>query len=127
MANEINIKNIQQLVDLINNDSNDHSLKKMGLLFATAMNDWPTQNQTNLNEFVQELRNYFGIPLTKEVILAKTTGLSDGDVWRKESADSLLELLDLADTHFKWKNLQQALQEIAAYYESHLNADGCTI
>jgi len=79
MINEINIENIQQLVDLINKDPNDHPLKKMGLLFATAMNDWPTQNQTNINEFAQELHIHFGIPLTKEVILAKTTGFSDGD------------------------------------------------
>jgi len=87
---------IQQLIDLVNNDPNDHPLKKMGLLFATAMNDWPTQDLTNINEFVQELRYYFGTPLTKESILTKTTSLSDKDAWRKESASSLSELLDLA-------------------------------
>ncbi|WP_286848482.1 hypothetical protein, partial [Sphingobacterium sp. UBA7253] len=71
MANEINIENIQQLIDLVNNNYNDHPLKNMGVLFAAAMNDWPTQNQTNINEFVQELQNYFGTPITKDVILNK--------------------------------------------------------
>ena len=79
--------------------------------------------QTNINEFVQELRNYFGIPLVKEIILTKITGLPNKDAWRKESAASLLELLDLADTNYQRKNLQQALQEINSYYESHLNAN----
>lgn len=117
MANEINIKNIQQLIDLVNNDPNDHPLKKMGLLFAAAMNDWPTQDQTNLNEFLQELCNYFGTPLTKATILAKTTGLSDEDAWRKESASSLLELFDVAETQYQEKNLEQLIGAIVKHYE----------
>lgn len=117
MVNEINIENIQQLFDLINNDPNDHPLKNMGLLFAAAMNDWPTQNQTNINEFVQELQNYFGTPLTKESILAKTTGLSDEDAWRKESASSLLELFDVAETQYQEKNLEQLIGAIIKHYE----------
>lgn len=117
MANEINIENIQQLIDLVNNDANDHLLKKMGLLFVDAMNDWPTHNLNNINKFVQELHNYFGAPLTKESILAKTTSLSDKDAWRKESASSLLELLDLAETQYQEKNLEQLLRAIIKHYE----------
>ncbi|WP_309360933.1 DNA translocase FtsK [Sphingobacterium sp.] len=117
MADEINIKNIQQLVDLMNNDPNDHPLKKMGLLFAAAMNDWPTHNQTNINEFIQELQNYFGTPITKDVILNKATSLSNDDAWRKESASSLLELFDLAGTEYKGENLEQLIQVIINYYE----------
>ena len=117
MENDTNIENIQQLIDLVNNDPNDHPLKKMGFLFAAAMNDWPTQNQTNINEFIQELRCYFGTPITKDVILNKATSLSDEDAWRKESASSLLELLDLAETQYQEKNLEHLIQVIIKYYE----------
>lgn len=117
MANKINIENIQQLIDLVNNDPKDHPLKKMGLLFAAAMNDWPTQNKTNINEFVEEVRNYFGTPLIKEIILNKSTSETDVDAWRKESASSLLELLDLAETQYQEKNLEQLIQVIIKYYE----------
>ncbi|QMV67934.1 DNA translocase FtsK [Sphingobacterium paramultivorum] len=117
MVNEINIQNTQQFIDLINNHPNDHPLKTIGLLFAAAINDWPTQNQTNINEFVQELQNYFGTPLTKESILAKTTSFSDEDAWRKESAASLLELLDLAETQYQEKNLEQLIEAIIKHYE----------
>jgi len=117
MANEINIENIQHLIDLVNNDPNDHPLKKMGLLFAAAMNDWPTHNQTNINEFIQELQNYFGTPITKDVILNKATSLSNDDAWRKESASSLLELFDLAGTEYKGENLEQLIQVVIKYYE----------
>ncbi len=118
MANEINIENIQQLIDLLNNDPNDHhSLKKMGLLFAAAMNDWPSQNQFNINDFIQELRCYFGTPITKDVILNKATSLSLKDAWRKESASSLLELLELAETQYQDKNLEQLIEVIIKHYE----------
>jgi len=65
MANEINNENIQPLIDLVNNDSKDHPLEKLWMLFDDAMNDWPTQNKTNINEFLQELHNYLGERLTK--------------------------------------------------------------
>ena len=117
MANEINIENIQQLIDLVDNDPNDNPLKKIGLLFADAMNDWPTQNQTNISEFVQELQNYFGTPITKDVILNKVTSLSNEDAWRKESASSLLELLDLAETQYQEKNIEQLIEVVIKHYE----------
>ncbi|MDF2517451.1 MAG: cell division protein FtsK/SpoIIIE [Sphingobacterium sp.] len=117
MKNDTNIVDLKQLIDLVNNDPNDHLLKKMGLLFLNAMNDWPTQDQTNIGEFVKDLRNYFGTPLIKEVILAKTTGLSDEDAWRKESASSLLELLDLAETQYQEKNLEQLIEVMIKHYE----------
>jgi S-DNA-T family DNA segregation ATPase FtsK/SpoIIIE len=117
VKNDTNIVDLKQLIDLVNNDPNDHLLKKMGLLFLNAMNDWPTQDQTNIGEFVKDLRNYFGTPLIKEVILAKTTGLSDEDAWRKESASSLLELLDLAETQYQEKNLEQLIEVMIKHYE----------
>lgn len=117
MGNERNIEDLQQLVHLINNDPNDHPLKKMGLLFAAAMNDWPTQNQCNINEFIQELRCYFGTPITKDVILNKATSLSNEDAWRKESAASLLEFFDLAETQYLEKNLEQLIEVMIKHYQ----------
>ncbi|WP_286754593.1 MULTISPECIES: DNA translocase FtsK [Sphingobacterium] len=117
MENDTSIENIQQLIDLVNNDPKDHPLKKMGVLFAAAMNDWPTQNQTNINEFVQELQNYFGTPVTKDIIFNKATSLSDEDAWRKESAASLLEFFDLAETQYQEKNLEQLIEAIIKYYQ----------
>ncbi|WP_312364270.1 hypothetical protein [Sphingobacterium sp.] len=96
----------------------------MGLLFATAMNDWPAQNQFDSNEFVQELRFYFGTKITKDVILKKAKSLSHEDAWRKESASSLLELLDLAETQYQEKNIEQLIGVIIEHYkESPIIAD----
>ncbi|WP_293925683.1 FtsK/SpoIIIE domain-containing protein [Sphingobacterium sp. UBA6320] len=118
MKDEARLENIEQLKNLIEADSNEHALKEIATLFVSAMNDWPCQNQTNINEYIEELHNYFGTPITKDAILSTTTSDSSEDLWRKESAASLLELLDIAEKQYQEKDLEQLIQTIVKYYQN---------
>ncbi|MCW2259185.1 MULTISPECIES: DNA translocase FtsK [Sphingobacterium] len=118
MKDEARLENIDQLTNLIEADSNEHALKEIATLFVSAMNDWPSQNQTNINEYIEELHNYFGTPITKDAILSKTTSDSSEDLWRKESAASLLELLDIAEKQYQEEDLKQLIQTIVKYYQN---------
>ncbi|MEN5197558.1 DNA translocase FtsK [Sphingobacterium faecium] len=118
MKDEARLENIEQLKNLIEADPNEHALKEIATLFVNAMNDWPTQNQTNINEYIEELYNYFGNPITKDAILSKTTSDSSEDSWRKESAASLLELLDIAEKQNQEEDLEQLIQTIVKYYQN---------
>ncbi|MEO5682183.1 MAG: hypothetical protein ABIQ88_06045 [Chitinophagaceae bacterium] len=59
------------LWNLVDIHVNDHKQKDIATLFLNAMNDWDTSNQTEIAEFITELKNYFGIPLTIDNITKK--------------------------------------------------------
>ena len=52
------------LWNLVDIDINDHKQKDIATLFLNAMNDWDTYNQTEIVDFINDLKNYFGRPLT---------------------------------------------------------------
>lgn len=58
------IKIYSTLWNLVDIDKKDHKLKDIATLFLNAINDWPTYNQTEIQEFIKELKAYFGSPLT---------------------------------------------------------------
>lgn len=61
-----------ELYDLVELDTTSNKIKQIAELFSTAMNDWPTYNQNEITDFVKEVKEYFGSPLTIEKIDAKT-------------------------------------------------------
>ena len=62
-------------------DKADHKLKDVAQLFVNAARDWDTFNQTDISDFVKELKEYFGSPLTKEKIANKPLDISGNKVW----------------------------------------------
>ena len=60
----MNTLTIDELTDLVTLDHKTHRTKELARLFINAMNDWPTHNQNDIGEFVKELKEYFGTPLT---------------------------------------------------------------
>jgi hypothetical protein len=88
------IKTNSKLWKLIDIDRKDHMLKDMAILFLNAMNDWPTNNQTNIKDFIRELKEYFGSPLTIEKIDAKK--FNGQNAWQIEVGSSISELIDMS-------------------------------
>ena len=58
------IKSIFTFRNLVDLDSKDHKLKNIAELFLDGMRDWPTYNQIDISDFIRELKEYFGTPLT---------------------------------------------------------------
>jgi hypothetical protein len=110
---------IDELYDLVDSDESDHKLKDIARLFLEASNDWPTSNQTLISEFVQELKQYFGTPLTKKKILEKTFDHSTNNVWRHEAGSSLIEMFEISDQFYSQPDFDKILQNIISYYEQH--------
>ena len=110
---------IDELSSLIDNDKSDHKLKVITQLFLRAALDWPTSNQKLISEFAEELKQYFGTPLTKKKISQKAFDSSRHNAWRHEAGSSIIEMLDLSETFYNHSDFDEALNEILTYYEKH--------
>src|SRR5205814_5477489 len=95
--NNCSLTTIDQLTSLVDIDKSDHKLKDIAHLFLQAATDWPTSNQELISEFVEELKQYFGIPLTKKKISEKTFDSSRYNAWRHEAGSSIMEMLDISE------------------------------
>lgn len=83
--------NIDDLIGSVENDSDNSTIKKAATLLITAMNDWPTFNQTDLFDFLQEFKKEYGESLTIEKLEAKRTE----ELWKEEAKSSIIEMLEL--------------------------------
>jgi Elongation factor Tu C-terminal domain len=115
------ITTIDQLSSLVDIDNKDHKIKDIAELFLNAMTDWTTFNQTNIFEFVQELKQYFGAPLTKEKISQKSLNVSEeNSVWRHESGSSIFQMIDTSERFCNESNFDRIFQNVISYYEQLL-------
>lgn len=111
---------IDQLSTLIDIDKSDYKLKEIAQLFLNAATDWPTYNQTDISEFVKEIKLYYGIPLTKDKISNKPLDTLDGNVWPHEAGSSIAEMLDLSEKFYNQADFDKTVQDILSYYEQQL-------
>ncbi|PSR55140.1 hypothetical protein AHMF7605_17325 [Adhaeribacter arboris] len=82
------------------------------------MNDWPTYNQTKIADFVQELKVYFGNPLTIDSIYRKELDPKDGlDLWRHEAGSSVAEMIHISTRFEGESNFDKILQQLLNYYK----------
>ena len=58
------------------------------------MNDWITPNQCVIANFVKEVKEYFGSPLTIQKINAKK--FNGQNAWQYVTGSSIAELIDLS-------------------------------
>jgi Elongation factor Tu C-terminal domain len=116
MEQKINsVENLQILIDI---DTNDHQLKVIAKHFVSAMTDWPTSFQTNISEFLLEVKKYFGTPLTIDKIENKPLDTSNQNSWRHESGSSICEMFKLADKFYNEKSFDKIIEDILNYYET---------
>ena len=106
-----------ELYDLVELDTTNNKLKQLAELFLTAMNDWPTFNQTEITEFIKEVKEYFGSPLTLEKIDAKNRNeIDEVNFWRNESGSSIAEMFEFSKTFFNETDFDKIVSNILNYY-----------
>ncbi len=87
------IETYDTLWSLVDLDSEEHFIKDVSKLFLEAMYDWPTFDLESIPQFIAELTDYFGEPLTLERI--ESIPFNGINAWQLESAGSLMEMLKL--------------------------------
>lgn len=109
---------IDKLIDAVDKDEKSHRTRELAELFISAMNDWPTFNQTDIDAFVKELKDYFGTPLTIEKIDSKRLRFGiEGSAWRHEAGTSIAELIDRSIRFDGESDFDKILERILNYYK----------
>ena len=116
--NNSSLTKISQLETLVDIDKSDHKLKDIAELFVNAARDWDTFNQTDISDFVKELKHYFGSPLTKEKITDKPLD----NAWRHEAGSSIFQMLDLSERFCNQADFDKILSDILSYYEQQMQS-----
>ena len=118
------IETYSTLWNLVNLDLTDHKLKDITVLFLNAMNDWPTQDQYKIADFVNELEEYFGSPLTVE----KIDGIkfNGQNAWQLESGSLIAELIDASSRFYDESNFGNILKNILEFYQQEFNDNDFT-
>lgn len=108
------IETYSTLWNLVDIDRGNHKLKDIATLFLEAMNDWPTQDQIKISDFVDELKQYFGSPLTVE----KINGIifTGENAWHVETGISIVELIDNSTRYCNESNFDIILKNILDFY-----------
>jgi len=117
------ITSISTLSGLVNQDKKEHLIKHLADLFLTAMLDWPSMNQIEIAEFKNELKEYFGEPLNIETLAdAKLDKHTTHYWWRRESATSLIKMLQLSQKEGVENDFDAVVDTILKYYENDLRS-----
>ena len=116
-SNNFGLTKISQLTSLVDIDKSEHKLKDIARLFLNAATDWDT-NQTELSDFIRELKEYFGSPLTIDKIANKK--FDNNKAWRYEAGSSIIEMLDLSERFYNQPYFDKILEDIIAYYKQQL-------
>lgn len=111
------IQTLDQLSELIENDSNTHKLRDIALLFVGSMIDWPTYNQTRIFDFISELKDFYGSDLSPDMIAAKTIDFkTDDNIWKNESGSSIADMIDLSIIYYGESSFDKIIHTILNYY-----------
>lgn len=110
------------LWNLVDIDKKDHKLKDIATLFLEAMNDWPTYNQSDIQEFLKEIKAYFRSPLTIEKIDNKKLDLTDElNPWRHEAGSSIAELIDTSTRFYNQTDFDKIIDSVLIFYNEEFN------
>ncbi|MBL0104703.1 MAG: hypothetical protein IPP51_13615 [Bacteroidetes bacterium] len=109
------IETYSTLWSLVDLDQEDHKLKEITVLFLNAMNDWPTYNQHKIADFVRELNEYFGSPLTIEKIDARK--FNGHNIWQCVAGSSIAELIDTSARFCNENSFDKIVENILDFYE----------
>lgn len=114
-----NVQTLDQLFELVENDSNTHQLRDIALLFISAMTDWPTYNQISINDFISELKEFYSFDLSIEVIDSKTIDFNiEENVWKNEAGSSISDMIALSILYYGETDFDTIIQNILNYYST---------
>jgi len=108
------IETYSTLRNLVDIDHTDHKLKDIAKMFLNAMNDWPTQDLSKIADFVQELKEYFGLPLTVEKISA--IKFNGQNAWLVEAGSSIADMIENSTKLCNESNFDNILKNILDFY-----------
>ena len=80
------ITTLRTFENIVDFENENPRIKQLAELFLTAMNDWPSYNQTEISEFTTELRKFIGSPITLNKIEAKSKTNILNNAWKIVSA-----------------------------------------
>ena len=111
-----------ELHEAVNNDKREHRIKELAILLLNAMNDWPTPNQTRIELFVEEIKKYYGDPITLEKINSKKVNLNENhNAWRQEAGISIVKIIEIS-TQFEFENdFEKIVKRILDFYQTKQN------
>jgi len=109
------IETYSTLWSLVDLDKTDHKTKDIATLFLTAMNDWITPNQRIIADFVKEVKEYFGSPLT--ILKINTIKFNGQNAWQYETGGLIAELIDLSVKFCNESNFDNIVKNFLDFYE----------
>lgn len=110
------IKNFSTLRNLVDIDRDTHYQKIIATLFLNAVNDWDTPNLTEIDVFIDELKEYFGTPLVIDNI--QTKKLEEQNAWKIEAGSSIIELITFSSKFCNQPDFDEIVAAILGYYNS---------
>ena len=88
----------EDLINIIENNSTESSVKHIAENLLEAINDWPTENICEPNELISELKKHINGKLTFKNIELLMKALSpENNAWKIESLHSLLKIFSLVE------------------------------
>jgi hypothetical protein len=113
---------VDELVDAVDKDEKSHLIRELAELLLAAMNDWPSFDETEIKNFVEELKEFFGSPLTVERINLKPLNLEvQHNAWRHEAGESIAEMIGRSTRINNESDFDRILDQIFNYYNSGQN------
>ena len=114
----MDIVEVGDLQEAVEKDTDNHWTKDLAELFIAAITDWPTYNQTKIADFVQELKDYFGEPLTIDKINSKKLDVtSEQNVWRHVAGSAIAEMIDLSTRFSNESDFDKIVYSLSNYYK----------
>lgn len=111
--NNLKSKTLEALLSI---DKNEHELKRMTELLLEAMQDWPTQGMDSVLDFAEELRTYFGAPLSIECI--QNVQFDGQNAWHLEAGKRIIEFIKRAQNTLKLNSFDLALDKVLSFYHA---------
>jgi hypothetical protein len=117
------ISTIHTLREAVGLDQKEHPVKELAGIFLNAMNDWPAMGQANIGDFVKELKEYFGDPLTKEAVNLKKHDMHTPHYWwKREAAGHITDLLKLSEVIYPEADFDTVLNKVLEHYDGEFKA-----
>jgi len=112
---------ITELCELNDSTQVQNHSSEITRIFIDSFNDWPTKNIENIFDFCDELKSYFGNPITIEKILSKKSNLNEsGNSWKLESGESIILLIEKSNLYFAENDFDNIVKIITNNYRNNL-------
>ncbi|UFK97754.1 hypothetical protein [Kaistella faecalis] len=112
------ITTFRTLENIVDFENENVEIKQLAELFLTAMNDWDSNNQTNIFEYITKLRKFVGSPITLKKIEVKSKTNILNNACKIESTTSIAEMIKNAEQKIQENDFDKIITQILNYYNS---------